>query len=133
MNNDYYYGKEELGGVTQPIFKRRRKPITDWETLEEEMRGVLDYNALSEDQREVFERVMKWYESRGELLTLGGYAGTGKSTLVSIIARELETAPSSVTCAYFLDRPSESNHAVTRFINVNGLSYSSTPRCLRSK
>jgi tRNA(Met) C34 N-acetyltransferase TmcA len=100
----YYYEKEELGGVESPIFKRRKKQITDWESLEEEMRGALDYNALSDDQREVFDKVMKWYDNRGELLTLGGYAGTGKSTLISIIARELEGATKQefqvAFCAY---------------------------------
>lgn len=78
--------------IEPPMFKRRRKQITDWETLEEEMRGGLDFNALSDDQKEVFEAVMKWYGPDAGLLTLGGYAGTGKSTLVSILAKELELA-----------------------------------------
>lgn len=79
--------------IDAPKFKRRRRQITDWEMLEEEMRGALDFNALSDDQKQVFEQVMKWYDERtSNLLTLGGYAGTGKSTLVSILARELERA-----------------------------------------
>lgn len=45
---------------------------------------------LSEDQAIAYDSIMKWYRgSESKLLTLGGYAGTGKSTLVSLLAREL--------------------------------------------
>lgn len=83
-------GEDLEDEISAAKFVRRKKQITDWETLEEEMRGALDFNALSDDQKKVFESVMDWYEDRGDLLTLGGYAGTGKSTLVSVLARELE-------------------------------------------
>lgn len=91
MGRYHRYGNN-FEPIEQPIFKRRKKQITDWETLEEEMRGGLDYNALSDDQKQVFEAVMKWYSPGADILTLGGYAGTGKSTLVSILARELQYA-----------------------------------------
>lgn len=45
---------------------------------------------LSPDQRQVYESIQDWVRStRGSnLLTLGGYAGTGKSTLLSLFAAE---------------------------------------------
>lgn len=48
----------------------------------------LTVSDLSADQRAVYERIVEWKgRVRGaEVLTLGGYAGTGKSTLVSILA-----------------------------------------------
>lgn len=96
--NDYYKA------IEPPVFRRRHKQITDWEQLEEKMRGALDFNALSDDQKVVFEKVMKWYDDPQRILTLGGYAGTGKSTLISIIARELENAGTNqfkiAFCAY---------------------------------
>lgn len=92
MNRQRGFYGNNFAPIEQPIFKRRKKQITDWETLEEEMRGGLDFNALSDDQKQVFEAVMRWYGPGAELLTLGGYAGTGKSTLVSILARELQHA-----------------------------------------
>jgi len=81
--------------IEPPIVTPRAKPITDWQELEDVMRGGLNFNALSEDQVKVFDHVIKWYEGSigsSDLLTLGGFAGTGKSTLTSIIAKELENA-----------------------------------------
>lgn len=99
--NDDWEDEDEVSAAK---FVRRKKQITDWEELEETMRAALDFNALSDDQKDVFEKVMKWYEGQGDLLTLGGYAGTGKSTLVSILAREIENASQSklkiAFCAY---------------------------------
>lgn len=57
-------------------------------------------NDLSNDQRAAYDAIMKWVETpsgkvagRGsgdDLLSLGGYAGSGKSTLVSLVANEVE-------------------------------------------
>lgn len=45
---------------------------------------------LSDDQRIAYEKLLRWaYDPDDEVLTLGGYAGTGKSTLVALLAREL--------------------------------------------
>lgn len=45
---------------------------------------------LSADQLDAYNRVLRWYEKVGTgVLSLGGYAGTGKTTLVSTIAQEL--------------------------------------------
>ena len=56
---------------------------------------------LSRDQAEVFCELVRWARgTRGDLLSLGGYAGTGKSTLVSVLAREIEDDESIAFCAY---------------------------------
>lgn len=47
---------------------------------------------LSNDQRTAYDAIMRWIASGSEtnLLSLGGYAGSGKSTLVSLVANEVE-------------------------------------------
>lgn len=45
--------------------------------------------SLSNEQRVAFDAICHWYEhdtAAQQVLTLGGYAGTGKSTLVSVLA-----------------------------------------------
>jgi len=46
---------------------------------------------LSKDQKIAFDKIIKWYSSttKSPYITLGGYAGTGKTTLISVIKREL--------------------------------------------
>lgn len=46
---------------------------------------------LSKDQKQAFNKIMQWYISKNKVpfITLGGYAGTGKTTLISIIKKEL--------------------------------------------
>ncbi|MBL8899808.1 MAG: AAA family ATPase [Planctomycetes bacterium] len=45
---------------------------------------------LSLDQERAFSALLRWVERpHARLLTLGGYAGTGKSTLLGLLAREL--------------------------------------------
>lgn len=47
---------------------------------------------LSPDQSRAFETIERWARSPdSDLLTFGGYAGTGKTTLVSELAKELKT------------------------------------------
>lgn len=46
---------------------------------------------LSPDQRQVYESILDWTKSaRGDLLTVFGYAGTGKSTLLGLFASETD-------------------------------------------
>lgn len=46
---------------------------------------------LSNDQRAAYDSIMHWVDDgSGELLSLGGYAGSGKSTLVSLVANNIE-------------------------------------------
>lgn len=54
---------------------------------------------LSADQREAFNAIIGWIvdPTGHELLTLGGYAGTGKSTLVSLVAAQVDLP---AFCAY---------------------------------
>lgn len=47
---------------------------------------------LSDDQKTALHSVLAWYKhdsSRKKFITLGGYAGTGKTTLIAIIRKEL--------------------------------------------
>lgn len=59
--------------------------------------GVKD---LSPDQREAYDAIMRWMRGNGTrqpVLSLGGYAGTGKSTLVALIAEQVDLP---AFCAY---------------------------------
>jgi exodeoxyribonuclease-5 len=61
---------------------------------------------LSPDQREVYSGVRRWLSSgtaTKSVLTLGGYAGTGKSTVVSVLAHEL---PSPLAFAAYTGKAS---------------------------
>lgn len=45
---------------------------------------------LSLDQRQAYDEIMRWVQTRSApYLTLGGLAGTGKTTVVSVLANEL--------------------------------------------
>ena len=47
---------------------------------------------LSKDQKTALDHILEWYrKDRGSMqyVTLGGYAGTGKTTLIAVIRREL--------------------------------------------
>jgi exodeoxyribonuclease-5 len=58
-------------------------------------------NDLSSDQREAYNSIVNWLRDPDDiespLLTLGGYAGSGKSTLVSLVAEQIELP---AFCAY---------------------------------
>lgn len=60
---------------------------------------------LSHDQARIYEEVMRWIDGkalkRGQLLTLGGYAGTGKTTVLSVLAQAIGE---QVTFAAFTGR-----------------------------
>lgn len=46
---------------------------------------------LSEDQEKALSKLLAWYKDpeRGRFITLGGYAGTGKTTLIAVLKNEL--------------------------------------------
>lgn len=69
---------------TSGLFHFRYRPQEVVRTYVEHK--VLTIGDLSPDQRSVFATIERWIKGRGPLLTLGGYAGTGKSTLVSLLA-----------------------------------------------
>jgi len=48
---------------------------------------------LSHDQKTALSRVLKWYKkdrASSQFVTLGGFAGTGKTTLIAVLRRELD-------------------------------------------
>lgn len=65
------------------------------------MSGDITVKDLSPDQRVAYDAIIRWVDDvpvDGGLLTLGGFAGVGKSTVVSLVAEHL---PSPVAfCAY---------------------------------
>lgn len=70
------------------------RPIAtqEMQDLKKEMRHAVLRSELSEDQDKVFDQILEWNEDKkaGQVLTLGGYAGTGKSTLISVFASLFE-------------------------------------------
>jgi len=49
--------------------------------------GVKD---LSKDQKEVYDNVLKWFKDKNDLiLRVGGFAGSGKTTILSLLAKEI--------------------------------------------
>lgn len=58
---------------------------------------------LSNDQVQVFDKVMSWFHDPNarQYLKLGGYAGTGKTTLTACLAHEFEREGKSIAyCAF---------------------------------
>jgi exodeoxyribonuclease-5 len=72
----------------------------------------LEKSDLSLDQRRAYEAVLKWMEEEGKPtrwgraphLSLGGYAGSGKSTVVTVLAKELN--PSRLAFTAFTGKAS---------------------------
>ncbi len=49
--------------------------------------------SLSSDQQQTLNTILKWFKEdnkKEQFITLGGYAGTGKTTLIATIRKELE-------------------------------------------
>jgi UvrD-like helicase family protein/AAA domain-containing protein len=59
--------------------------------------SAISVKDLSPDQREAYNSILGWVGRRDGLLTLGGYAGSGKSTLVSLVAEQVALP---AFCAY---------------------------------
>jgi len=57
---------------------------------------------LSEDQQKALVKLLSWYKDRDRkrFITLGGYAGTGKTTLISIFKNELAKAEKGIKIAF---------------------------------
>jgi exodeoxyribonuclease-5 len=53
---------------------------------------IVRVNDLSDDQRYAYDHIIGWmrHDSGSSVLTLGGYAGSGKSTLVSLVAEQVD-------------------------------------------
>lgn len=60
---------------------------------------IISESDLSEDQKNVFKSIIKWTNDKSNhLLTVGGFGGTGKSTLLSLVAKKLNC--NIAYCAY---------------------------------
>lgn len=73
--------------------------LTYAERAERPVGSSIREHDLSKDQREAYEDLCAWFEGKKgdpKIVTLGGYAGTGKSTVISVFAR----AHSGVRIAY---------------------------------
>lgn len=65
------------------------------------MKGVKAAVQLSEDQERALQRLGAWaQEPDTRSITLGGYAGTGKTTLISILRKELRRADNTKRVAF---------------------------------
>lgn len=70
--------------------------------IEREMGAQLTEASLSDEQHVAFKAICHWYENdtnSRQVLKFGGYAGTGKSTLVSLLAGKY-SAESIAFCAF---------------------------------
>src|SRR5688572_25585393 len=57
---------------------------------------------LSNDQQNALNKLLTWYKdaNRKPYITLGGYAGTGKTTLISIFKKELLNIDKKLNIAF---------------------------------
>jgi exodeoxyribonuclease-5 len=55
---------------------------------------------LSPDQESCFDTIMSWFSDAGDLLTMGGYAGCGKTTLISKLRNALSPTIRIAFCSY---------------------------------
>lgn len=68
-----------------------------WVYEKETANKSLSIEDLSEDQLRVYESIVRWAESPQGVLTMGGYAGTGKSTLLGVFASDTRKRVAYVT------------------------------------
>ena len=82
--------KKDKQDGTYTFTHRVKVPTTTAElaaAAERVMGGRLTEVALSDEQQDAFKKICAWFDTRAApVLTLGGYAGTGKSTLISVLA-----------------------------------------------
>lgn len=99
MTYGSYDPKKNYLQAADTIIRKRTKDVyEDVEEIEKEIRGGLTVKDLSDDQKRVFDSAVAWFLNKPDpdgvevdpfLLTIGGYAGTGKTTLTSVIANTL--------------------------------------------
>jgi exodeoxyribonuclease-5 len=100
---------DEIERVEEALFggwvrdtKHQYRYLTPAERTDRVIENPVREQDLSPDQYEVFQSLCSWYAGRmgdRDLCTMGGYAGTGKSTVVSVFARRHHHARIAY-CAY---------------------------------
>ncbi len=58
---------------------------------------------LSSDQKTALNKILQWYKSgkdSNQFITLGGYAGTGKTTIIAILRKELDKVHSKLKVGF---------------------------------
>src|SRR5688572_16407420 len=57
---------------------------------------------LSNDQQNALNKLLEWFkdENKNKFITLGGFAGTGKTTLISIFKKELIKIDKKINIAF---------------------------------
>jgi exodeoxyribonuclease-5 len=56
---------------------------------------------LSKQQKQALEDILEWFKSgKGQFITLGGYAGTGKTTLISFLRKALHQENKTLKVAF---------------------------------
>jgi hypothetical protein len=81
---------------------------------------------LSEDQREALDRTDEWYQDRqsgSEDLTLGGYAGTGKTFTLARVPSHLGLREDEVA---FVAPTNKAKKVITRKLRANGIAAEAT-------
>ena len=63
---------------------------------------MFNINKLSHDQSLALDGLMEWYKKRGDspFITLGGFAGTGKTTLISVFRKKLDAKDKKLKVAF---------------------------------
>ncbi len=90
LPNPYVKRRRFVRPVGPPSIRVRRPDRVSLYALDDAL-GLPSLDNLSHDQREVYDSIQDWFRSAGgdDLLRFGGLAGTGKSTLVSLFAKDV--------------------------------------------
>ena len=88
------------GWVAEGRHRFRRVPVAE-QHYKRDIK-VVTRKDLSTDQEDVYGQIKRWFDDENratEVLRFGGYAGTGKSTLISVLAHEYKDR-SIAFCAF---------------------------------
>jgi len=97
-------------------------------------RATITEDDLSEDQKSVYRKIKEWIEAshvEPQFMTLGGFAGTGKSTLISVLAHKFQhlgiafCAPTGKAASVLRKKLNEANCHPGFVGTVHGLIYHS--------
>jgi exodeoxyribonuclease-5 len=92
--NQSIRGKPPGSVITLPRTAFIQTEEDELRDVERQMGARFTANCLSEEQRTAFEKIVEWVEfcinDHHDILTLGGFAGTGKTTLLCALADYFE-------------------------------------------